>query len=269
MAGTGVGVADAGAVLRVGGEDAAGDFGGLAEVVGRIEQLLQPGVGEQLRRDGCAEQPPVGGRLVRGRDPERLVHDGLQPLLAVRAVPALRGAGQERCDGGRDGLAEQQRAGKVQVAPHGLGEDLQAFGEFAELRGGAEAEAEELAEGRPFAVPGAVGAFVVEVGGGQVQLGGLAGRLQGCAADQHGQHRVLLLRHGRGPAPAGGAGFGELGDLRPAEEQHVGGDLARSVGHGGQGVAEGCHGQPVGVPGRRDGGEAEFRGQPVGEIQGR
>ena len=176
---------------------------------------------------------------------------------------------QERRDGGRDGFAEQQRSGQVQVAPHGVGEDLQALGEFAELHGGAEAEPEELAERRPFAVPGAVGAFIVEVGGGQVQLGGLAGCLQGCAADQHGQHRVLLLRHGRGPAPAGGAGFGELGDLRAAEEEHVGGDLARGVGHGGQGVAEGGHGQPVGVPGRRDGGEAEFRGQPVGEIKRR
>ena len=117
-------------------------------------------------------------------------------------------------------------------------------------------------------MPGAVGAFIVEVGGSQVQLGGLAGSLQGCAADQHGQHRVLLLRHGRGPAPTRGAWFGELGDLRAAQEQHVGRDLARRVGDGGQGIAEGRDGEAVGVPRGRHGGEAEFCGQPVGQIKG-
>ena len=95
----------------------------------------------------------------------------------------------------------------------------------------------------------------------------VAGRLQGGAADQHGEHGVLLLRHGRGHAPPGDARFGELGDFRPAEEQDVGGHLSGRVGHGRQRVAERGHGQPVGVPGGRNRGETQAGGQPVGEVK--
>jgi hypothetical protein len=176
---------------------------------------------------------------------------------------------QQWCDGGRDGFAEQQRAGELEVAAHGLGEDLEAFAEFAELPGCTQGEAEQPAKGRPFAVPGTVGAFVVEVGGGQVQLGCLPGGLQGGAADEHGEHRVLFLRHGRGSSPAGGARLGKLGDFRAAQEQHVGSDLAGGVGHGGQGIAQRGDGEPVRVPRRGDGREAQPGGQTVRKVEGR
>ena len=131
--------------------------------------------------------------------------------------------------------------------------------------GGAQGEAEELAEGRPLRVPGTVGAFVVEGRGGEVQLGGLPGCLECGAADQHGEHGVLFLRHGRGPAPAGGAQPGELGHFRPAQEQDVGGDLAGGVGHGGEGVAQRGDGEPVGVPRRRHGRQGRVR-RPAGRT---
>jgi 3-carboxy-cis,cis-muconate cycloisomerase len=74
------------------------------------------------------------------------------------------------------------------------------------------------------------------------QLGHQLGRLEGGAADEDRQHRVLLLRHGRGDAASGGARFGEFGHLGPAQEQDVGGDLAGGIQHRGQRAAQGCDG---------------------------
>ena len=77
VVGEGAGVAG---VFRIRREDAAGDLNGLAEVVGRVQKFLKPGVAEQLLRDSGAEQCPVGVCLLRSRGQERFVHDGLQPL---------------------------------------------------------------------------------------------------------------------------------------------------------------------------------------------
>ena len=97
-----------------------------------------------------------GGRL------QGFVDDGLQLLFSVLA--------EERCDGGRHTFAEQQRSRDPEIPEHGVGEDPEAFGEFAEVTGSAQGQREQLAQGRPFTVPGAIGPLVVESCRGEVQL---------------------------------------------------------------------------------------------------
>ena len=121
-----------GGVFRVGREDAAGDLGGLAEVVGRVQKLLKPGVGEQLRPGRPRGAVPVGGRLLRGRGLERLVHDGLQPLLPgpapAGAVPVQR-SGPSRSGATAAVTASESSSGpaRSRLRRMAAGEDLPAL----------------------------------------------------------------------------------------------------------------------------------------------
>jgi hypothetical protein len=71
-----------------------------------------------------------------------------------------------------------------------------------------------------------------------VQLGRQLGRLERGAADQHRQHRVLLLRHRGGNATARGPRLGQLADLGPAQEQDICGNLPERIQHCYQGMAQ-------------------------------
>ncbi len=95
---------------------------------------------------------------------EGFVDDGLQLLLSV--LTQERGG-----DGGRHTFAEQQRSRDLKVPAHRIGgEDPDAFGELAEVPGCTQGQREQLPQGRPLAVPGAVWSLVVEGRSGQVQL---------------------------------------------------------------------------------------------------
>ena len=73
-----------------------------------------------------------------------------------------------------------------------------------------------------------------------MHLGGQSGAGEGGTTDQDRQHRVLLVRHRRGPAAALRVGLGHLADLGPGEHQHVVGDVPHRIGGSDQ---------RIGVPG--------------------
>ncbi len=122
--------------------------------------------------------------------------------------------------------------------------------------------AEQRPQRRPLGVPGTVGALVERLGGGQVQRGRELRRRQRGAAYLHGEHRVRLVRHRRGPAAGA---LGQLADLGAAQGQHVVGEAAPGVGAPDGGVAEAGDRGAGGVPrGRR--GEPEPGGEVDGEV---
>ena len=136
------------------------------------------------------------------------------------------------------------------------------------VRGGAEGEAQQLAQRRPLGVPGAVGPLVDGERGGEMQGRPELRRAQRGRADQHGIDRVLLLRHRR---RASAGALGELADLGAGEGRDVGGEDSQRVDHLHERVAELGHGPAGRVPrrvGRREpelgrvgGGQSGCRGR--------
>ena len=256
-------------VFRVRREDAAGDLGGLAEVVGRVQKFLKPGVGEQLLRDSGAEQCPVGVRLLRSRGPERFVHDGLQPLFPGPGCsgPAPCPSATVRSKSGATAAltASESSSGPAssrlrRIAP---GKTASPSASSRSCTAAPRARRSSWRRAAHSLCQAPSGRSSLKLAAARCSCAASAGACRAAlriSTESTGFCFCGMAEDTPRPATRGSASSATSG---PAQEQDVGGDLSGRVGHRRQRVAERGYGQPVGVPGGRNG-ERDPGGRPAG-----